>query len=167
MKKIILTLCVALLSIAAGHKTQAQDAGELVTIVKINKTDGRIVRYGLPSSPVVDFVGDNLVVSAAEVEELEMPRGEVSHIDFEQNWQSALDASSLGEDDFSFSFDGANTLLLASPRLTKVELFDTAGRKAISAGAVDGNARVSLDALPAGVYVVVPDCHPAIKIVKK
>ena len=71
MKKIILTLCVALLSIAAGHKTQAQDAGELVTIVKINRTDGRIVRYGLPSSPVVDFVGDNLVVSAAEVEELD------------------------------------------------------------------------------------------------
>ncbi len=90
MKKIILTLCVALLSIAAGHKTQAQDAGELVTIVKINRTDGRIVRYGLPSSPVVDFVGDNLVVSAAEVEELEIPRGEVSHIDFEQNWQLSL-----------------------------------------------------------------------------
>lgn len=48
MKKIILTLCVVLLSMATGHMAQAQDAGELVTIVKINKTDGRVVRYGLP-----------------------------------------------------------------------------------------------------------------------
>lgn len=166
MKKIILTLCVVLLSMAAGHMAQAQDSGELVTIVKINKTDGRVVRYGLPSVPEVTFSGDNLVVTAPEMEDLEIPRVEVSHIDFEKNWQSALDAASLGEDDFSFSFDGEE-VVLASRKLTRVELFDIAGHRLMSVGAVEGNATLSLASLASGVYVVVPDCHPAVKVVKR
>lgn len=166
MKKIILTLCVVLLSMATGHMAQAQDAGELVTIVKINKTDGRVVRYGLPSAPEVTFAGDNLLVTAAEIEALEIPRAEVSHIDFEKNWQSALDAASLGEDDFSFGFDGEE-VVLASRKLTRVEMFDTAGHRLMSVAAEDGNARLSLAGLASGVYVVAPDCHPAVKVVKK
>ena len=57
--------------------------------------------------------------------------------------------------------------MVASPRLTRVDLFDTAGHKLASVAAVGGNATVSLADFGAGVYIVVPDCHEAIKVVRK
>ena len=55
---------------------------------------------------------------------------------------------------------------MASRKLTRVELFDTAGHRLMSVAAEDGNARLSLAGLASGVYVA-PDCHPAVKVVKK
>ena len=166
MKRIILILCAVLGVMVSGRIAVAQEADELITVVKINKTDGSVLRYGLPSVPEIAFSGDNLVVTAAEVADLEIPRSEVAHIDFEKTRPNNLEAVTLGEGDLTFSFNGEE-VVVAARRLTRVELFDIAGHKLVTVAAEDGNARVSLASLAPGIYVVVPDSHPAVKVVKK
>ena len=84
MKKILFTLCVALLSMALCDGIKAQQPDDIVTFVKINKMDGAVHRYALPDKPVINFADDKIVVSAQELENLDIPRSEVSHIDFEK-----------------------------------------------------------------------------------
>lgn len=167
MKKILFTLCVALLSMALCDGIKAQQPDDIVTFVKINKMDGAVHRYALPDKPVINFADDKIVVSAQELENLDIPRSEVSHIDFEKGKYSSIDAANLNSDDFTFGFVDNTTVMVASPRLTRVDLFDTAGHKLASVAAVGGNATVSLADFGAGVYIVVPDCHEAIKVVRK
>lgn len=167
MKKILFTICVALLGMAFGFGASAQEAIEPVTVVKVNTKDGGITRFRLPSKPVVTVSGDKLVVTADELESLELYRSEVSHIDFEQDWTGALDSSKLDVNDFTFSYVDNATVMMAGPALTRADLFDVAGHKLATAVTDDGNLTLSLAGLPAGVYIVAPDCHKAVKIVKK
>lgn len=167
MKKILFTLCVTLLSMLSPMSVSAQGTAGHVTVVNVNTKDGSVSRFLITSKPVVHIVDDRLVVKADELADLELLRDEVSHIDFSEDGSSALDAANLGENDFTLSFIDNNTVQIVSPRLTRADLFDIAGHKLASASTADGNITLSLAELPAGVYVVAPDCHTAVKIVKK
>ena len=141
-------MCVALLAMLCGLEVSAQEPVVPVTVVNINTKDGGVTHYRLPSKPVITMVDDKMVVSAAELEDLELLRAEVSHIDFALDWSGSVDAAGLADNEFA-------------------DLFDVAGHKLASVVTADGNLTISLADLPAGVYVVAPDCHPAVKIVRK
>lgn len=160
-------MCVALLTMLSGMSIMAQEPTVPVTVININTKDGGVTHYRLPSKPVVNIVDNMLVVSADELEDLQLLRAEVSHIDFEQDWSGALDAAQLQVNEFTFSFTDNATVQMASPRLTRADLFDMAGHKLASAVTADGNLTLSVADLPAGVYLVAPDCHAAVKIVKR
>lgn len=160
-------MCVALLAMLCGLEVSAQEPVVPVTVVNINTKDGGVTHYRLPSKPVITMVDDKMVVSAAELEDLELLRAEVSHIDFALDWSGSVDAAGLADNEFVFSFVDNTTVQMASPRLNRADLFDVAGHKLASVATADGNLTISLADLPAGVYVVAPDCHPAVKIVRK
>ena len=149
-------MCVALLAMLCGLEVSAQEPVVPVTVVNINTKDGGVTHYRLPSKPVITMV-----------EDLELLRAEVSHIDFALDWSGSVDAAGLADNEFVFSFVDNTTVQMASPRLTRADLFDVAGHKLASVVTADGNLTISLADLPAGVYVVAPDCHPAVKIVRK
>ncbi len=56
---------------------------------------------------------------------------------------------------------------MASEKLTRADLFTIGGAKVASAPAVGGVVTLSVAELPAGVYIVAPDCREAVKIIKK
>ncbi|MDE6527495.1 MAG: hypothetical protein K2L78_00415, partial [Muribaculaceae bacterium] len=68
---------------------------------------------------------------------------------------------------FTLSFTDNANVVINAPRLTAADLFDTAGRKILSVVATDGNAVLKVGHLAPGVYIVAPDCHPAVKIIKR
>ena len=167
MKKILFAICVALLTMFSSLSVSAQEPVTPMTVININTKDGGVTRYFLSSKPVVSVVDDKLVINADEIEELELSRAEVSHIDFSEDWTGSVSADQLHVNDFVFSFIDNNNVMMASPSLSHAEVFDIVGHKMATVFAADGNLTISLVDFPAGVYVIAPDCHAAVKIVKK
>ena len=161
MKKILFAICVALLTMFSSLSVSAQEPVTPMTVININTKDGGVTRYFL------SVVDDKLVINADEIEELELSRAEVSHIDFSEDWTGSVSADQLHVNDFVFSFIDNNTVMMASPSLSHAEVFDIVGHKMATVFAADGNLTISLVDFPAGVYVIAPDCHAAVKIVKK
>lgn len=167
MKKTIFTICMALMVVCVSLGTYAQTSGasDIVTVVRINKTDGSTVRFRLPTKPEIRFADDKMVVNAQEIEPLELPRNEVSHIDFEKT-DISVGIADLKADDFIFSYVG-ESVQLASPSLRSASIFDLAGHKLAAKTSVDGMITFDVSDLQPGVYIVAPDCHPAIRIIRK
>ena len=167
MKKFIASLFVAVISALCVTGASAQDGGTTeVKTLRVNMKDGGVHKFRLPDSPIVTFKGENMEITSAGMQG-SYARADVSHFDFVIDKQSSIDAASMNPDDFTLSFTDNANVVLASPRLTKVDLYDTAGRKIASLQASDGKAVVAVGHLAPGAYLVSPDCHPAVKIVKR
>lgn len=163
------TLACAILMLAAGAPaSSAQDSGQqLETLLIVNLNIGSVEKYRLSDTPVVTFEGKEMVVTS-DAASGSFTRADVSHFEVKKDWFSGAEAATLTpETSFSFTYTDNANVTVAAPELKFVELFTTAGVKVARANATDGTATINLTSLPAGVYLVAPDCHKAIKIVKK
>ncbi len=158
-------MIVALTSVVMAPVMRAEDDSKPVTVVNINKTDGTLSKFYLPSRPVVNVTDDKLVVTGDDIKEMEFLRSDVSHIDFGKEKPSA--AVDVAANEFVFSYLDNSTVRMSAAALTRADLYDLSGNLRASATARDGAVTLSLESLPAGIYLVAPDCHPAIKIVRK
>lgn len=158
-------MIVAVASVFGASSLQAQDPAEPVTVVKINKHDGTVSKFQLPSKPVVNVVGDKFVVNGTEIQKVEFLRSEVSHIDFAKEVPAGVTDVEVNE--FVFTYLDNNTVQMTSPKLHQADLYNLSGHKLASVPAQDGVVTMSLENFPAGIYLVAPDCHPAIKVLKK
>lgn len=166
MKKSILAVFAAALTLCPALGSQAQTNGnETVTVLRINKTDGSTVRFRLPSKPELSFSDEMLIVSSREIEPVEMARKEVAQIDFEKS-DISVGIADIKAGDFIFSYVG-DIVQIASPLLESAAVFNISGQKMMARTSTDGVIRFDVSGLRPGIYIVAPDCHPAIRIVRK
>lgn len=169
MRRFITSICAALISAACltGLKAQESATPQEVTVLQVNMKNGAVNKFRLPDSPAVTFDGDNLTITSAGMES-SYARADVSHFDFGTDRLSAIDNAEMQPADFTFTFTDNANVTLASPRLTGAELYDASGRRVASVAATpEGHAIVKVGHLAPGIYIVAPDCHPAIKIIKR
>lgn len=169
IKKQLISLIgsIAVALLACAPVATAQETGQPVTMLMVNLHNGSIEKYLLSDTPVVTFDGDAMVVTSDGASGT-YDRPDVSHFEIKKDWYSEAEAVTLTpEVSFSFTYTDNANVTVAAPALTRVDLYTPAGVKVAQATATDGTATISLAALPAGVYLVAPDCHKAIKIIKK
>ncbi len=171
LRKIIFSICCgALLALAASiGAAAAEPDGMVVTMLKVNLANGDCERFIFPDHPSMTFDGADMVVTS-DVAESRYLRSTVAHFDFERGippGTSAVESATATPDTFLFSFADNATVVMASEKLTRADLFTIGGAKVASAPAVGGVVTLSVAELPAGVYIVAPDCREAVKIIKK
>lgn len=168
IQKQLISLACAILALVVGSPASpAQETGQPETLLLVNLHSGSVEKYRLSDTPVVTFDGDEIVVTA-DAASGRYTRADVSHFEIKKDWYSGAEATTLTpETSFSFTYTDNANVTVAAPALTRVDLYTPAGVKVAQATATDGTATISLASLPAGVYLVAPDCHKAIKIIKK
>ncbi len=152
---------------AAAALSSAAVAQEPASTLLVNFHNGEVARYILSDTPVVTFEGDNLVVTSEKAQGTHA-RADVSHFEFKkEDIPTGIVAPGTNGADFTFVYTDNNTVTVSSASLRYVDLYTAAGVKVATAYAADGTATLDLSGVAAGVYVVSPDCHNAVKIVKK
>lgn len=134
---------------------------EEVTLINVHLFDGTKEVYNLPDKPVMRFDGDKLLLES-ETMTGEYARNAVEKITTERGERQSSIAE-VEDADFVFSYDGA-TVTVTAP---SASLYGANGIKILSAVASNGKTTLDLSGLSAGVYVVAPANHQAIKITKK
>lgn len=170
LKKIFVSLIAAVAVAFAGSTSlHAEDtAGELKSLLMIHLHSGSIDKYILSDTPEVTFEGEDLVVNSSAAQ-TSYGRSDVSHFEIKKDWYSAVEetpAEALAAD-FTLKFTDNATVEVTASALTRVDLYTVAGVKVAAVAADGGVATVSVADLAPGVYIVAPDCHPAVKIVKR
>lgn len=166
MKRFITSVCMAAMAVMSATFMSAQEEAGQVTLLQVNMKDGAVNKFRLPDSPSVTFEGDNLIIISDGLQGSYL-RADVSHFDFAADTQSSVEPSAMNEADFSFCFTDNANVRIASPRLSSVGLYDMSGNRLAEADATDGSVVISVRHLQPGVYIIAPDCHPALKIIKK
>lgn len=166
-KTVISLLAAAITTLSAAPSLSAQEQGELVTMLMVNLHNGQVDRYRLPDTPVVTFKDDRLVVTS-DVTCNEYPRSDVSHFEIKKDWYSGIETPACADNEtFTLTFTDNASVTVSAPALSRVEIFTLGGVNVASATATGSVATINVSHLSPGVYLVSPDCHPAIKIIKR
>ena len=166
-KTMISLLGAALIALSAAQAMPAQEQGEPVTTLLVKLHDGSVDKYRLSDTPEVTFDGDQMTVASTETTGT-YTRSDVSHFEIRKEWYSAV-GKRVATEEASFTFtyvDNAN-VIVTSNSLSIVEVFSAGGLKMTTVAAVNGSATISVADFSPGVYIIAPDCHQAVKIVKR
>lgn len=127
-------------------------ADETKQILMLELRDGSRVAYYLESCPKVTFSGSDLCLSTFDVK-VNYPFDEVRKYTFEMADPSSVSAPSSGSSVVQVHSDGVRFSGLSSS--VEVSVYAADGRRVLvrRAGS-DGNCSVSLETMPAGVYVI-------------
>lgn len=127
-------------------------ADEAKQVLMLELRDGSRVAYYLESHPKVTFSGSDLCLSTFDVE-VSYPFDEVRKYTFEMANPTAVSAPSGGSSAVQVHSDGVRFSGLSSG--AEVSVYAANGRRVLvrRAGS-DGSCSVSLEAMPAGVYVI-------------
>lgn len=169
-KKLFISLiALAVVAITGTQQVRAEEDGSVLTsLLMMHLHSGSIDKYILSDVPEVTFEGENMVVNSAAAQTSYL-RSEVSHFEIKKDWYSAVEetpAEAIAAD-FTLKFVDNATVEVSASALTRVDLYTVGGVKVASVAADGGVAAVSVADLASGVYLVAPDCHPAVKIVKR
>ena len=153
--KILRTLLAALLFLPIAATAQSQLAIKLV--------DESVVRFALTDKPAISFEGDQLLVKS-DVAEAAYARTDVAEFYFEPVGTS-IGQTTAGQlrlnylDNETVSVEGGKSAL---------QLYDHSGRQLQAPVSTVGNKQtLSLNGLPAGVYLIKISQQQTIKIFKK
>lgn len=149
MKKALFTLTFVLFaaSIYAGTKS----------VLSVLMKDGTNVCFYLSEQPLVKFVGDDVKI-VSTTEEATIARTLVDHFEFLDEMPTAIEEIEVAEDKATGSYvelsgDGVSVSGLVSGGC--VRLFSLKGQQLASTAADgDGHAHLSLQGLPAGIYLI-------------
>lgn len=128
---------------------------EEVTLINVHLFDGTKEVYNLPDKPVMRFDGDKMLMESA-IMTGEYARAAVEKITTERGERQSSIAEV--EADFAFSYDGQ----VVKSTAESMTIYDLNGTLLLS-----GKGAIDVSGLPAGVYVVAPANHSAIKIIIK
>ena len=133
-------------------EVQISLADEAKQVLMLELRDGSRVAYYLESRPKVTFSGSDLCLSTFDVE-VSYPFDEVHKYTFEIVDPTAVSAPSGGSSAVQVHSDGVRFSGLSSG--AEVSVYAADGRRVLvrRAGS-DGSCSVSLEAMPAGVYVI-------------
>ena len=165
MKKFFTIIAFAAVALCNAFGANAQDE---VTLLTVNLKNGNVEQFNLPDKPVVTFEDGKMLVKSGEMSG-EYVFAEVSHFSFEKGAMLAgIDEIATDGNAFTFSYTDNATVFLAAPALEWVALYTVQGVEVAKVKAdASGVATVDVSSLAPGVYVVAPNCHSALKIVKK
>ena len=153
--KILRTLLAALLFLPIAATAQSQLAIKLV--------DESVVRFALTDKPAISFEGDQLLVKS-DVAEAAYDRTDVAEFYFEPVGTS-IGQTTAGQLRFSYLDNETVSVEGASEAL---RLYDQGGRLLQAPVSTVGNKQtLSLNGLPAGVYLIKISQQQTIKIFKK
>ncbi len=164
MKKLFTILSVVAVALVNAFGLSAQDE---VTLLTVNLKNGSVEQFNLPDKPAVTFEDGKMLIQSGEMSG-EYNFTDVSHFTFEKG------ALLAGIDDivaegtaFTFSYTDNATVFVAAPALQWVALYTVQGVEVAKVKAdASGAASIDVSGLTPGIYVVAPDCHSALKIVK-
>lgn len=143
MKKLILTLTLVAASFASAHAEWA---------LKVSLADGSEPTYVLAEKPAITFEGQNMVIKTSDAS-TEYPRADVINMTFTSEVSSVEDITNTSS---ILSYVGG---VVVAPD-TDIMVYDLNGRMCIS-----GHGEVSLDQLPAGIYIVATP-YQTLKVIK-
>lgn len=153
--KILRTLLAALLFLPIAATAQSQLAIKLV--------DESIVRFVLTDKPVISFEGEQLLVKS-DAAEAAYARADVAEFYFEPEGTSVDHATA---DNLRFSYLDNETVSVEGSK-SPLRLYDNSGRLLQAPVSTTGTKQtLSLNGLPAGVYLVKISQQQTIKIFKK
>ena len=144
MKKVILSVVGCLLLGAAT----AMASNELV-IHMITGTTQRFVLIN--EEPTISFSGDNIVVKT-NTTELVYAMEDVSYFNYENTPTEISGASSASD---GMTIDGDHIAFSGLPAGSKIYVYSPSGKVCMMETVdADGNASLSISALPRGIYVI-------------
>lgn len=165
-----LTAVAAVLSPADAVAQITDGNDDDATVLVLHLANGEVDTYALPDKPEVTFADGKVNVSSESVSS-SYNFTEVAYFDFDvaSNYDNSGIAhlASDGKGGLTFSYVDNATAVIAADGLSVVNLYDVKGMHLSTVAAVDGVATVSLSGLAAGTYVVVPEGHHAVKVLKK
>ncbi len=149
MKKTLLALTLLLLSSAlyAGEKK----------VLSVFMTDGTNVSFYLKEQPLVTFVGDDVKI-VSTTEEAVIARAQVDRFEFLTDMPAGIEEIEADDDETSRGnieiLKEAIYISGMTPN-SRALLFSLKGQMLASATADgEGNASLSLESLPAGIYLI-------------
>lgn len=161
MKKILTILASVAMALSSFASEQ-----EPFTSVTVNLHNGTKEYYAITDSPEVKIENHQLIVTSPTLTGT-YEFADVSHFSFEK--RIITDVEGIIAPDAAFSFAMINNhIIVSAPELEWVKMFNAGGVQ-VASEAADSNHVVDIDIsnLAAGVYIVTPSCHQAIKIVKQ
>ncbi len=149
MKKLFFALTCTLFAAS----TYAVEKSVLSVLMK----DGTNVCFYLSEQPLVKFAGDDVRI-VSTTEEATVPRALVDHFEFLDKMPSAIEEIEVADDKAI-----RNHVVLSDDRVSvsglsvggSVRLFSLRGQQlSVTVADTDGHAHLSLQALPAGIYLI-------------
>lgn len=116
--------------------------------LKITMTNGSVLSISFSDQPVVKFVGEKLVINTV-VSATELDRSKLKTFNYIE--ASSLDDINDGRNIINNS--GDNLLIENLPVNSEITIYDISG-KLIKCAIVEGNYKINISDLLAGVYVV-------------
>lgn len=173
MKRFSIALILALLAIPTLLRAQSTPApDDIVTQLVVHLKDGTTHIYNLPDSPTASFEKAGAVTLTSKDVITEYDFAELSHFDFQTGtYGGALGAIGNVEGDdaatFTLTYLDANTVAVSGEGITHATLFNTSGQQVIQAKATGAYLEISLQGLPAGVYLLTTSTNKTVKIIKR
>lgn len=152
-----LLLCGSLTSVAAGTDTDEPK----VLVLKF--ADTTTADFMLADKPEITFGEGKLTVTSAAAT-VEYDQDAVSEYYF------SATPTSVGKhvaDGFSFRYTDNAHVVISGTTSAKVSLFDTSGKLLQSQAVTGGAVTVSVESLPAGIYILNLENEHSFKIIKK
>ena len=132
------------------------------TALRIELKDGTTATFQLSDKPELSFAGDTLRIVSSDTEAC-WPLADVAEytfVDMTDGIGAAL------ADGLVFRRQSGDEIMLEGVRSGNATLHDIQGRLMLTVAPIDGTVRLSLHALPTGIYIINAN-HQNIKIVKK
>lgn len=140
------------------------------TVLVIHLNDDSMDAYELPDKPEVTFADGMVNISSKNIN-TSYELNKVTHFDFRLKSQYENSGSivlpAYEKTGMTLSYIDNNTVVISADGLTTVYLYDMKGLKLSTLNAVDGVATVSLSEFVPGTYIIAPEGHNAVKIVKR
>lgn len=164
MRKGIYLIALLLSTVLTAAADGSEDEKDY-NILVVQLRDGTYDTYRLDTNPKLTYEGSGMVIKS-ELVEARYERADVKNMNFGDEETGIRQAGM--PDGFRFALNGSHVMLGGLKACTTVKVFATDGRLTGSAKAsADGEASISLDVCPAGIYLISIEGRRTIKVTKR